>query len=144
LVKAIPVNNHNTLPENSALASYLNLVLETYIGSDIVALSEKIFRSLVTPVPWTVYASPHTIKFLKSLQFDVMDDIVNQDTCSSVEKYVGNAVNSIKQIKSIGIDKLTERCLCAARHNQHLLKTMRQQWPRDFAVWWANNITELV
>jgi hypothetical protein len=144
LAQAMPINNHNKSLENSSLDSYLNLVPETYINTNIVAISEKIFRSLLTPVPWTVYSSPQTLAFLKSLDFDTMDDIINHGTHVSVRNYVSNAIKTIEQLKKIDIDKLTNRCLRAAQHNQHLLKTMRQQWPSDFAEWWSSNIKYVI
>jgi hypothetical protein len=149
LLDKIPINTHGSTIELAALDAFVNMVIETYCGKNIVAVSEKIFRALVTATPWTVYSGKHTVSFLKSLGFDVLDDLIDHsysykeyslhgDEC--LIDYVTHSVQSVEKLKSIPKKQLTERCHVAAINNQNLLASMRQQFPVDFAHWWNNNI----
>jgi hypothetical protein len=73
----IPVRNHTLTVEQAQTGAYLNLVIETYAGDASIAFSEKIFRALVTPAPWAVFSAKHAVSYLKTLGFDVLDDVVD-------------------------------------------------------------------
>jgi hypothetical protein len=138
---SVPIKTHNMTVEQSIVASWANMVVETYSGRDIVAISEKIFRHLVTPCVWILYAGVHTVNFLKSQGFDVLEDVVNHNyQCSEQSRhiqFVSASLQLCQRLKNIPVDKLTVRVQAAARHNQQHLFKMRQQWPTDFAAWWA-------
>jgi hypothetical protein len=145
LLQHIPINTHNLSVEDAILKSYVNLVIETYSGTDVVAISEKIFRSLVTPVPWTVYSGIHTVAFLKSLGFDVLDDLVDHSydhyrTGNRIKNFTNATYLISKRLQQCDRQELIVRCNAAAKHNQKLLKNMRRAWPKDFAQWWADNV----
>jgi hypothetical protein len=149
VIQKVPINTHGSTVEMAMLDAYVNMVIETYSSRNVVALSEKIFRSLVTPTPWTVYAGKHSVLLLKSIGFDVLDDIVDHsynskdyhaNTIERLVDYVNYSVASVDKLKLIPVDQLTERCMTAATHNQTVLQHMRRTWPADFAKWWASNI----
>jgi hypothetical protein len=152
LKEDMPYQNHELTVEQAMLSASINLIIETYSGKDSIALSEKTFRALVTPAPWTVYAARNSVSYLKSLGFDVLDDIVNHnynyhnyeivsgESGSRVVEYVWQSMLNAADLYQQDQTTIVTRCLIAARHNQQLLKSMRQQWPGDFASWWNNNL----
>jgi hypothetical protein len=146
LLKAMPVKNYSNTVEHSFIENWLNLVFETYIGSETIALSEKTFRALVTPAPWMLFSGRYTVAYLKKLGFDVLDDIVDHryDHCepnnvnvidNKIIEFVDIATKVVEQLKQKNMSELQHRCLAAAEHNQHLLLKMRESWPADFAAW---------
>jgi hypothetical protein len=152
LVEQMPFTNYQSSLEQVHISSMLNLVVETYSGSDTVAVSEKIFRALVTPAPWSVYSGRHTVSFLKSLGFDVIDDMLDHSynsknyadifggPGSKTVDYIWCSTENYKKLQNIAVSDLKTRCKDAAMHNQSVLQRMRSQWPCDFAAWWSNNI----
>lgn len=137
----LPLRNHDLLPEQVHVQVWLNCVIETYAGSSH-AFSEKIFRALVTPAPWVVYAADSAVFYLKSIGFDVLDDIVdhsyeshNTNWDQKIQTFVQACHNNVNHIKQQNFDSIRRRCLAAARHNQELLAKMQQQWPKDLAAW---------
>jgi len=145
----MPIKNHNLTLEESMMSAYVNMVIETYSGNDVIALSEKTFRALLTPSPWTVYSGRHTVGLLTSLGFDVLDDIVDHsysnksysETIGLVSKSTDYVLQSLINADRVKLESnLHKRCVKATEKNQKLLFEMRQQWPVDFSQWWSNNI----
>jgi hypothetical protein len=128
------------------------MIVETYSGKNTIAISEKIFRALVTPVQWTVYAGKYTVAYLKSLGFDVMDDImdhrydqldIESNDRGKLVEFVWIGISTAEQLKTMPRDQLIQRCQQAAAHNQALLLHMRQQWPADFVTWWQTTLDKI-
>jgi hypothetical protein len=150
----IPVRNHSFTVEQAQVRAYLNLVIETYAGDASVALSEKIFRALVTPAPWAVLSAKHAVNYLKTLGFDVLDDVVDHaydnltqsDTMyghGKISKFIKLNIQNYHNIKNLDQAKLAVRCQIAATHNQCLLAHLQRQWPADFAQWLPDTIAKL-
>lgn len=150
----IPVRNHGLTVEQTQIGAWLNLVIETYAGDATVAFSEKIFRALVTPAPWAVFSAKHAVGYLKTLGFDVLDDVVDHgydrltqnDTMyghGKISEFVKLNIQNYYNIKNSDQVKLSVRCQTAATHNQQLLAQMQRQWPIDFAQWLLNTIAKL-
>ena len=150
----IPVKNHGFSVEQAQVGVYLNLVIETYAGDASVALSEKIFRALVTPAPWAVFSAKHAVNYLKTLGFDVLDDVVDHaydnltqsDTMyghGKISEFIKLNIQNYHNIKRQDQNKLSARCQTAAAHNQQLLTNMQRQWPVDFAQWLPRAIAKL-
>ncbi len=152
-IPQLPIRNHALTIEQTSVSAFLTLVVETYADSAVVALSEKIFRALVTPAPWIVYAAPGTVNYLRSLGFDVLDDIVDHsyDTMvghleklnSNIVGYITSGLDNYENLRKLPINILIARCEKAAQHNQDVLKRMKQQWPADFAAWLPGVIAHL-
>jgi hypothetical protein len=148
------MENHTLTVEQAHMSAFLTLVIETYADDFVIALSEKIFRALVSPTPWTVFAAPNTVSYLQSLGFDVLDDIIDHsydtvthtfslDRNEKIVGYITNGFVNYDNLRKQPINKLTARCQKAATHNQELLARMQQQWPADFAAWLPGVISEL-
>lgn len=152
-IPQLPVRNHDLTIEQASVSAFLTLVVETYADPAVIALSEKIFRALVTPAPWIAYAAPGTVDYLESLGFDVLDDIVDHDynTVSrgheephlKIVKYIASGLDNYENLRKLPVSILVARCNKAAKHNQALLKRMKQQWPADFATWLPGVISQL-
>lgn len=154
-VTFMPMRNHELSVEQANLSAFVNIVMETYSSDTSIALSEKVFRALVTPAPWIVYAGKHTIAYLESLGFDTMRDIVKHDYDSMSEikeastpgdkntEFIFWAFDNYYRLSNMDQTQLKQRCLRAARHNQELLKTMSQSWPADFAQWLPGVIAKI-
>jgi hypothetical protein len=135
-VEHMPVKNHDMTLEQVHVQSRLNVVLETYAGRDVVALSEKTFRALQTPAPFVLYAGRGSVAWLESLGFDLQSDQVDHSYDAETEYNT-----KIKLFCDAALDTVTRpvdlaRARRAAENNQNLLKQLRQQWPHDFAQWW--------
>ena len=142
----MPIKNYSYEFDQSWTRSWLNVVIETYHGYNNIALSEKIFRALVTPVPWAVYGPRFAVRYLKSLGFDVLDDILSheydtkahlssQQLGDKIVDFMNYIDQTTKQLQSHNQRVLSARCQQAAIHNQNLLFAMRKKWPKDFAQW---------
>ena len=150
----IPIRNHALTVEQTQVGAYLNLVIETYAGDVSIAFSEKIFRALVTPAPWAVFSAKHAVGYLKTLGFDVLEDVVDHRYDNLIQsnsmyghgkisEFVKLNIQNYHNIKNSDQVKLAARCQDAATHNQQLLVQMQRRWPADFANWLSNTIAKL-
>lgn len=146
LAEIMPLKNYIIDHDQTYISSWLNIIIETYSSDNVISLSEKIFRCLVTPVPWVAYCSRYTIARLKCLGFDVLDDIVDHsydrvfEAHHKTAAFVNTANITIESLKQHNWKQLTARCQAAATHNQRLLSQMKLAWPADFDAWLDNRI----
>jgi hypothetical protein len=82
------------------------------------------------------------VAYLESLGFDCMSNIIDHnhyDRLKEVEHKIPvfnwKSLEIVKQLKALGVDTVRQRCLQASKHNQQILKTMKQQWPDNFSNW---------
>ena len=132
----IPFRNHDLELEQVMQRSLLNVIVETYSSDYSVSVSEKIFRALVTPRPWTVFGGMWTVARLEQLGFDCVRDLVDHktDAMKSTEDRIKEFVrNSANHWRSLVWSEIKHRCEQAAQHNQAVLASMREQWPTDQA-----------
>lgn len=154
LTDNIPIRNHNLTIEQAHTNAWINVVVETYAGDHTIAFSEKIFRALVTPVPWTVYSAKNAVKYLQTLGFDVLDDLVDhsyntkiQDNTpygiAKIEAFINANIELYSKLQTSNFNQIKTRCQQAANHNQQRLRDLQQQWPGDFARWLPDILLEL-
>ena len=147
LAKSMPLKNYSVSHEQAYTHSWLNITVETYSSDNVIALSEKIFRCLVTPVPWIVYSGRYTISHLRSLGFDVLDNVVDHgydrvaEANNKMSQFVDCAKATINAVKQHNWNNIQQRCWAAAQHNQHRLAEMKTAWPADFDAWLSDRIT---
>ena len=141
LANQVPVKNHDLEHDIAYNQSWLSIIVETYSSDNVISMSEKIFRCLVTPVPWVVYAGRYTIAKLRELGFDVLDDIVDHSYDPLLEvqykmsNFAGAAKKTIAHIKSIPWSQAKSRCQAAAFHNQTLLAELSRIWNKNQSIW---------
>lgn len=154
MLPLMPYRNHEYALEQSHVRAWLNMVIETYSSDTCIALSEKTFRALVTPVPFMIYAGRYTTARLTRMGFDLMPDMVTHRTDFNLEKQTGefgdrmvdfvrDAHESVEAMKLLPFEQVQQRCQAAADHNQKLLAKMKQSWPGDFASWWAQVVERI-
>lgn len=138
----VPYLNYSQNYDDMFYRSWLNVIVETYSNDYVIAFSEKIFRALVTPAPWVLCGAPHSVAYLKSLGFDVLDDVVDHieyDADILPDQKLANLASmaciTVKKLKSKNFKKLKHRCDLASQHNIALLAKLNQQWPKDFSSW---------
>ena len=147
LAELMPVKNYDIDHDQIYTSSWLNIIVETYSSDNVVALSEKIFRCLVTPVPWIAYSGRYTIARLRALGFDVLDDVVDHrydrliEAHHKISAFMDTACATIDTLKQHDWAILSQRCRTAAVHNQQQLAMMKSAWPADFAAWLTDRIT---
>ena len=150
----MPYRNHEYSVEQSHVQAWLNMVIETYSSDTCIALSEKTFRALVTPVPFMVYAGRYTTARLTQMGFDLMPDLVKHRTDFNLEKQTGefgdrmvdfvrDGHESVEAMKQLPFEQVQLRTQQAASHNQQQLAKMKQTWPADFAQWWAQVVERI-
>jgi hypothetical protein len=142
LLPSMPLKNYELTHEQIHTRSWINIVVESYGSDNSIALSEKIFRVLTLPVPWTAYLGRYGVAYLESIGFDCMGELIDHnhyDRLKEVENkngiFVWKSFEIMKELRNRGLDQISDRCLTAARHNQQLLKQFRQQWPDKFKQW---------
>lgn len=141
LANQMPIKNHNLEHDSVYNQSWLNIIVETYSSDNVISTSEKIFRCLVTPVPWIAYAGRYTIAKLRELGFDVMDDIVDHSYDQLLEvqhkmpKLANSAKETIAYVKNLPWPQAKSRCQAAAFHNQTLLEELSRIWKDNQHVW---------
>ena len=148
-----PVRNHKCYIEQAFMQSWLNLVIETYAGNQTITFSEKTFRALQTPAPWMLYACTGSINYLRSIGFDVLDDLIDhgydpvQQTgkhgIDKIKVWIEHGLKNLSTIKNLDIERVQQRCNRAAEHNRNLLKNWKRSWPGDFATWLSNTVKVL-
>jgi len=146
LADMMPIKNYTINHDQTYTRSWLNIIVETYSSDNVVSLSEKIFRCLVTPVPWIAFSGRYTMARLRSLGFDVLDDVVDHSYDRLIEAhhkmsgFVDTADHTITDLKTQDWNGLKQRCELAAQHNQKLLAGMKNVWTDDFETWLSKNI----
>ena len=141
LSNLIPIKNHTLEHDMTYNQSWLNVIVETYSSDNVISTSEKIFRCLVTPVPWVAYAGRYTIAKLREIGFDVLDDIVDHsydpllEAQHKMSNFAGAAKQTITHVKSIPWSQVKSRCQAAAFHNQILLEEFSRIWAENQLVW---------
>lgn len=138
----MPLKNYDLDFDSISTKSWINIIIETYGSDNVVSLSEKIFRALVTPAPWTVYSGRYTVAYLESLGFDCMTDIVDHNYYDRLKEIEGKlstfnwkSLEIVSNLKNIGIKKVKQRCIDAAKNNQQLLKTYSESFPAELNTW---------
>jgi hypothetical protein len=150
----MPYRNHDLDLESSMHQAWINMVAETYSGEAVIALSEKTFRTLVTPAPWQVYSGRYTVAYLEQLGFDCMSDMVDHGydhitelrTMAPGDKLVewwwtGN--QNYQRLQSTEFEQVQSRGAQAAHHNRSLLAKLRGQWAQDFSAWWLTVLDKI-
>jgi hypothetical protein len=143
LANQVPIKNHNLEHDSTYSQSWLNVIVETYSSDNVISMSEKIFRCLVTPVPWVAYTGRYTIAKLRELGFDVMDDIVDHsydrllEAQHKMSHFVNLARHTITQLKTQNWPQIKSRAQVAAFQNQELLANLSRVWSENQHTWLA-------
>lgn len=141
LASQMPLKNYTMHHDDCCSGSWLNIIVETYSSDTTISFSEKIFRCLVTPSPWIAFAGRYAIARLRTLGFDVLNDIVDHsydslhEAQNKIEYFSKSAKSTISKLKSLPLDELHIRCQQAATHNQLVLADMKQRWPTERDNW---------
>ena len=141
LANQVPIRNHDLEHDISYNQSWLSVIVETYSSDNVISMSEKIFRCLVTPVPWVAYSGRYTIAKLRELGFDVMDDIVDHsyDSLLEAQHKMSNFGGCVKQniwhLKNLPWPQVKSRCQEAAFQNQTLLSELSRIWQENRDAW---------
>jgi hypothetical protein len=138
----MPLKNYDCTHEEIHSRGWLNIVVESYSSDNSAAFSEKMFRALTLPVPWTCYTGRYGIAYLESLGFDCLSDIIDHnhyDRLKEVENKIGifvwKSLEVIKDLKNRDFAELKLRCEKAATYNRELLKMYKHHWPAEFEQW---------
>jgi hypothetical protein len=116
------------------LDSKFSIVLETYFDKNtIITYTEKIFRALQLPQPWLLFGSKHAVKNLKSMGFDVLDDVVDHDYYDNIDVAVERQLKILDLAEKYVHETFDQdRCIQAARHNQSILEQYALTWKQDY------------
>ena len=138
----VPLKNYDLSFDQVQNQGWLNIIVETYSSDNSVAFSEKIFRALTSPAPWTCYTGRYGIAYLESLGFDCLSDVIDHnhyDRLKEVENKIGifvwKSLQVIKELQIRDFEELKLRCEKAATYNRALLKLYSQHWPKEFGQW---------
>lgn len=141
LANHVPIKNHTLEHDIAYNQSWTNIIVETYSSDNVISVSEKIFRCLVTPVPWIAYSGRYTVAKLRELGFDVLNDVVDHSYDQLLEsqlkmpKFADSAKKTIARAKSLPWLQVKARCQMAAGHNQKLLAEFSRTWNENQSAW---------
>ena len=114
------------------LATKFSIIVETFFHDNTInTFSEKTFRCLQLPRPWVLFSTKGAVDFLKKLNFDVLDDLVDHsyDLIDNLIDRQQAILNLSKQLCELEFSNTTlHRCQQAAKHNKQVLKAMNNQW----------------
>jgi len=141
LAHLVPIKNYTLEHDQVYTLGWLNIIIETYSSDNVISFSEKIFRCLVTPVPWVMYAGRYAIAKLRELGFDVMDDLVDHsydrllETQHKMSCFATSAKDTISSLKTQDWAQTKSRAQAAAYHNQQLLFDFSRIWNENQITW---------
>lgn len=142
LSEIMPYKNYDIDHEEIHTRSWCNFVVESYGSDTTVAFSEKIFRALLLPVPWTLYGGSYAVAYLESMGFDCMSDLINHnhyDRLKEIEDkvriYIWFSLKFMREAQQMDQQNLLSRCQTAALHNRRRLIDFQNRWPSDFQNW---------
>jgi hypothetical protein len=132
----VPYCNINTSLEQAIIDSKVSIVLETYFDrNDVIAFSEKIFRSIQLPRPMLLFSAVNAVQHLRQCGFDVLDDIVDH-SYDLESNSITRQIMILDQLEVINklcyTDTVVNRLHEASKHNQQRLKELSEQWPERF------------
>lgn len=146
----MPFTNHNLDHDIACQSGGINVVIETYASDHSVSFSEKIFRALVMPRPWIVFAGTWAVARLETMGFDVMRDLIdhnydqlrmNDDKIAAFvaanNQHWGRYPQDFRNDLTMRFYQrwyrrfVLPRAQRAAEHNMRLLHDMRRRWWRD-------------
>lgn len=129
----VPLQTFKQSLEQAIIDSRISLVIETYFDDPrVIAFSEKIFRALVLPRPFMLYGSAGSVGVLRSIGFDVYDDIVDHgydDIVDNIQRQI-RILDDLEAFRSLDFsDQLRNRLERGRIHNMDLLKSLKQRLP---------------
>jgi hypothetical protein len=132
----VPFCNFNTSLEQAITDSKVSIVLETYFDrEEVIAFSEKVFRSLQLPRPLLLFSAPGAIQHIKNCGFDVLDDLVDHryDLESNAVVRQVKILDQLEVINTLQYNStVVNRMQQASEHNQARLSQLLTQWPERF------------
>ena len=144
LAPLMPFRNYAITFDQVYTKSLLNITVETYGSDASAAFSEKIFRVMSLPVPWSLYGGRYAVAYLESLGFDCLTDVVDhthydalKENQDKVRLFIWKSLHTIPELKAQDPAHLHQRCSQAADTNRALLAQYRRSWPKDFDIWLA-------
>lgn len=121
--------------EPIVMKTKFSIILETYFEpNDPITFSEKIFRGLLFPRPWVLFSTQGSVTYLRSIGFDVLDDLVDHsyDQEPSWVQRQSMILDQAQLLCDLVLtDQIRDRLTQAALHNRNLLKNFNQSWPQD-------------
>lgn len=131
----VPYRNFDCDLQTAIMQTEFSIVLETYFSNNnIITYTEKIFRCLKLPRPWVLFAMKDAVAHLRTMGFDVLDDLVNHsyDTVSfDIERQCAVLDQIEAMCKQTLSNNQIQRCQQAADHNQQLLLKMFDSFHAD-------------
>jgi hypothetical protein len=131
----VPYKNFDGDLQTTIMQTEFSIVLETYFDrNEVITFSEKIFRCLKLPRPWLLYAMKNSVAYLRSIGFDVLDDLVdhsydNEDFHITRQRMILDQSQDLCK-KTLTTEQIA-RCKQAAAHNQLLLDTLETSFHSD-------------
>lgn len=133
----IPYKNFVCGLDDAILDSCISLITETAcFGPDQIFVTEKTFRSLLSPRPFVIHWSDIQvggIEYLRNLGFDVHDDLI--DHSYDKEPHPVKRMQMIlDQLENLDLSKfdrsLLEELQTRATNNLKIVQELRKKWPQ--------------
>ena len=140
----VPYRNFDCDLPTAIMQTEFSIVLETYFDrNEVITFSEKIFRCLKLPRPWLLFAMKNSVAYLRSIGFDVLDDLVDhgydsQDFAIDRQRMMLDQCQNMCQ-RELTTDQI-KRCQQAAQHNQSLLDKLYTTFHTDVTMACQNAI----
>lgn len=137
----IPYCNFNTSQEQAIIDSKVSVVIETeYNESQQLFITEKTFRAMLMPRPFVIFCSGYctgTIDYLRRLDFEVHDDIINHDydLIPDPVPRLNHMIREINRLQNLQFDQsMLDRLTVRANKNQSLVEKFRKNLGQKYAT----------
>lgn len=137
VLKILPYKNFvdNNDMFSTSMKSKISIIVETYFErADAKTFSEKTFRSLQIPRPWLLFAATGCVERLRSMGFDVYDDLVDHsydrfDTSTTCVERHESILNQLPKLMDLEFTpELLDRLHQGAKHNKNILEDWNSKW----------------
>lgn len=108
--------------------SFCSVIVETSPGNKFINLSEKTIRALCLGHPIIFIATPGTVKFLRTLNFDMFDDLIDHsyDNVIDHQQRMMQSLESVKKINNYSVEELSAINQSLISRRQHNIDIMHK------------------
>jgi hypothetical protein len=111
--------------------SKIHIVLETHVfpSSDLINLTEKTFKAIITKKPFLIYGIPNILSALRKCGYQTFHPLINEtyDTVEDIDLRRGMILDEMNKLNNMSeeeLDSFIEKCKPVIEHNyRHMLES---------------------
>jgi hypothetical protein len=114
---------HLTNQHPAYAQAYVDICTETMMRNDVVIISEKTWKSIVSGQLFLIAGGPGTIKQLRNWGVDVFDDIIDHsyDEPGTWQERIAKFAGSVKKLQALDLDDIWTQTISRRTANRSLV-----------------------